>query len=147
MDCLPADEEGKPLKPARDMNMYVWSYLLPQTGLPILLGDSVSWFPTHRQAYSTFWIVGGAVGIVAYVLLALLVHPQEEPLGKTCQCTRHWQRKELDERRRRRRLQESAQKEVLHQEGAQVRRTAGVGALLCDRLLFGASSRPSRNRR
>ena len=53
MDCLPADEEGKPLKPARDMNMYVWSYLLPQTGLPILLGDSVSWFPTHREAYSS----------------------------------------------------------------------------------------------
>ena len=79
---------------------------------------------------------------MAYVLLALLVHPQEEPLGKTCQCTRHWQRKALDERRRQRRVQGLVAAVVVADvDDGQVKR-AGVGALLCDKLLFGETARP-----
>ena len=142
MDCLPADEDGKPLRPAQDLNFYNWGGLLTGLGFPILLGDSVSWFPTHRDAYAMYWIVGGSFGIVAYAILALLVHPQEEPLEKTCQCTRHWYRKAFDDRRRKRRQREQAGPVV--GDGDELA-GAGVGALLCDRLLFPSQAKGRRN--
>ena len=88
LECLPCDERGRPHAATQDMNVYVWATLLPVTGFPLLLGKSVSWFPNHQAAYSWFWLVGGCVGVLAYAILAMFVHPQEEKLDGSCQCTR-----------------------------------------------------------
>jgi hypothetical protein len=50
------------------MGVYMWAMLLPVTGFPLLLGKSVSWFPSHEVAYSRFWLVGGCVDVLAYLL-------------------------------------------------------------------------------
>ncbi len=102
LDCLPCDERGRPHAAAEDMSVYTSAMLLPVTGFPLLLGKSVSWFTDHHVAYSWFWMVGGCVGVLGYVILALLVHPQEEKLDGYCQCTRARYRKERDAVRRRR---------------------------------------------
>jgi hypothetical protein len=141
MDCLPCDDDGKPLRPARDMNFYSWGGLLSGTGLPILLGDSIKLFPSHTAAYSTFWVVGGLIGIVAYLVLALLVHPQQEPPGLSCQCTRRWYRDDDDERRHCSR-QENRSAAAAAAFGDHFSDDddddvgAGLGAMLCDKLLF-----------
>ena len=143
MDCLPCDDNGKPLRAAYDMNMYVWGSLIPVTGFPLLLGKAVTWFPSHQLAYSYFWFVGGLVGLVAYAILALLVHPQEEPLDRSCQCTRRFYRRERDKRHRLReggRLPRGGAAGAGAGGGAD--RGAPLGAELCDRLLFGP--RPGR---
>lgn len=100
LDCLPSDDRGRPHAAAHDMNIYAAAALLPVTGFPLLLGKSVSWFPDHQTAYYWFWLVGGGVGVVAYAVLALLVHPQEEKLAGSCQCTRALYRKDRDGVRR-----------------------------------------------
>ena len=43
---------------------------------------------------------GGVVGLLGYAILALLVHPQEEPLDRSCQCTRHWYHRARDAKHR-----------------------------------------------
>jgi len=113
-------------------------------------------------------VVGGCVGLLAYAILALLVHPQEEPLDSGCQCTRGLYRRERDAVRRRGAEQlglTAAEESALAQGGggdgevgggaavpvpaaaAALRRRGGraapshsvpLGARLCDALLFGA---------
>lgn len=102
LECLPCDERGRPHAAAQDMSVYMWATLLPVTGFPLVLGKSVSWFTDHHVAYSWFWLVGGCVGILAYVILALFVHPQEEKLDGCCQCTRARYMRARDAVRRRR---------------------------------------------
>lgn len=68
VDCLPCDDRGHPYAAAQDMNIYMWAMLLPVTGFPLLLGKSVSWFPSHDVAYSRFWLVGGCVDVLSYLL-------------------------------------------------------------------------------
>jgi len=141
MDCLPCDENGEPLRAAYDMNMYVWGALVPVTGFPLLLGKAVMWFPSHEIAYSYFWFVGGLVGLLAYTILALLVHPQEEPLDRSCQCTRRYYRRERDYRHRLR-VQAATESRPRTTAAATTRASrssaAPIGAELCDRLLFRA---------
>ena len=96
------------------------------------------------QAYAAFWLIGGAIGLVAYAILALLVHPQEEPTPRSCQCTRHWYQKEHDERRRQREQLEKplAQRKLVVRSSAarDEVNSMPIGALCCDRLLFGSDS-------
>ena len=74
---------------------------------------------------------------------ALLVHPQEEPLDRSCQCTRRFYRRERDKRHR---LREGGRRPRGGAAGAGAGggadRGAPLGAELCDRLLFGP--RPGR---
>ena len=152
------------------------------TGWPLLVGKSVSWFPSHANAYAWFWAVGGLFGLLAYAILALLVHPQvrmiatsgrfggglahsgspfsgthlrshanaqEEPLDRSCQCTRErYHSRERDDVRRRRKQAEDAEvAEARAASGGLRRRRVGgevpLGAQLCDQLLFGEQLRGS----
>eukprot|EP01049_Picozoa_sp_SAG25_P009714 SAG25_NODE_989_length_4394_cov_2.452386_3_plen_315_part_00 len=138
MDCLPCDEEGKPLRAAQDVNMYRWGSLSPVTGFPLLIGTALNWFPSHDEAYAYFWFLGGVVGLVGYAILALLVHPQEEPLDRSCQCTRHWFHRERDARfRARTSVETTTTTTTAAAAAAAVLPMAPIGARLCDRLLFG----------
>ena len=51
---------------------------------------------------------GGVVGLLGYAILALLVHPQEEPLDRSCQCTRHWYHTARDAKHRAAKLEVAA---------------------------------------
>lgn len=78
---------GRPLSPSRDLNLHAWAGKLPQTGLPLLLGSSFGWFSSHTAAFQSFFVTGGCFGVAANAIFMLLVHPKEEALDKTFQCT------------------------------------------------------------
>ena len=40
-DCLPSDENGRPLAASRDSNLLKYASSIPSTGLPLLLGGSM----------------------------------------------------------------------------------------------------------
>ena len=46
-DCLPSDDAGRPLAASRDANLMQYASSIPRTGLPLLLGGSMLWFPNH----------------------------------------------------------------------------------------------------
>ena len=60
-DVLPTDPKtGRPDNAARDSNLLGYSGMIPNTLLPMFLGNSIRWFPTHLAAFNTFWLIGGA---------------------------------------------------------------------------------------
>eukprot|EP01050_Picozoa_sp_SAG11_P005944 SAG11_NODE_440_length_9448_cov_3.356509_7_plen_228_part_00 len=50
-DCLPADEDCRPISAARDLNLLGWASQIPGTGFPLLLAGSFAWFPNHKLAF------------------------------------------------------------------------------------------------
>jgi hypothetical protein len=68
--------------------------------VPATLRSRLHLVPLHVDAYNTFWVINGLIGVVAYAMLALLVHPRDEPLDRSCQCTRARTHRAHDERRR-----------------------------------------------
>ena len=100
MDCLPADDEGRPLSAARDLNLLQWANKIPNTGFPLLLAASFAWFPTQEAAFVTYFVVGGCFGLVTNLMFVFLIHPQNDKLDTAFQCTRHWYWKDYDKRRR-----------------------------------------------
>jgi hypothetical protein len=81
---------GRPADAGRDMNLLGYAGLIPNTVLPMFLGNAIKWFPTHLAAFNTFWAVGGSVGGVAWLIFGLMIHPSSERPGRSWQCTRHW---------------------------------------------------------
>ena len=142
MDCIPADAAGRPLNAGRDMCLYCCSSLVAATGFPLLLGKAFAWFPNHAEAYRTFWVAGGLVGVLAYAVFALMVHPRDEPLDRTCQCTRARTHHAHDERRRKElEAQRAAEASPGPTAAGLKRRALPVGAKLCDAMLFASLPR------
>jgi Na+/melibiose symporter-like transporter len=135
MDCIPVGADGRPLNAGRDMCLYCCASLLCATGFPLLLGHAFTWFPSHVEAYNTFWVIGGLIGVVAYAMLAMLVHPRDEPIDRSCQCTRARTHRAHDERRRREAEAEAATKSPTPL-GLTRRLVASPGARICDAMLF-----------
>ena len=73
---------------------------IPNTGFPLLLAGSFAWFPNHNQAFQTFFVVGGVIGILTNLMFVFCIHPQNDPLETGFQCTRHWYWEEYDQKRR-----------------------------------------------
>jgi hypothetical protein len=57
--------------------------------LPPVMGQIIKLWPTHAQAYKSFFLIGGSLTAVSFLIFALAVHPLDEPLGLRLQCTRH----------------------------------------------------------
>lgn len=100
MDCLPAGRDGRPLDPARDFAVIGWASTTPLLFLPILIGQSIKLFPSHEAAYRCMYLLGSAINGVAWLIFALLVHPNDEALGRAMQCTRGWFHRLYDADRR-----------------------------------------------
>ena len=151
MDCLPADPlTGKPLNTARDLNLLAWASQIPRTGLPVLIGGALAWFPSHMVAFRTFWTIGGCMGLLSTAMLIFFIHPRDEPLDKTFQCSRSYyhaqydaiRRTEQAEKEERERAANSARSSFERQTGpSQIQSSRQTpppwGARLCDRMLFG----------
>ena len=90
MDCLPSDDEGRPLSASRDLAFHEWASRIPETGLPLVMGASFLWFPSHTAAFQTFFCVGGVFSFITNYIFIVHVHPKDELLDKSFQCTRHW---------------------------------------------------------
>ena len=155
MDCLPADDEGRPLSAARDLNLLGWAGRIPETAFPLLLGYSFVWFPNHVVAFRTFFTIGGIFGFITNYIFIFHIHPRDELLDKDFQCTRHWYWSEYDRKRRQglagpekyARRQESAKARVAAANAAE-REAQGLpaediaarvpsGARCCDEMCFG----------
>jgi hypothetical protein len=67
-----------------------WAGLIPNTALPILLGSTMRWFPSHLVAFRCFFLIGGSISALAWLVMLLMVHPSSERPGRLAQCTRHW---------------------------------------------------------
>jgi hypothetical protein len=90
VDVLPTGSDGRPNNAARDSNLQGYAGLVPSAILPIFLGGAMKWFPSHMSAFNTFYIIGGTVGALSWMILAIMVHPPNEKPGRDWQCTRHW---------------------------------------------------------
>jgi hypothetical protein len=58
------------------LQFLAWSGLITSTGFPILMGSSLNWFPSHMAAFTTFFYVGGTMGVIGFFGTALFVHPK-----------------------------------------------------------------------
>jgi hypothetical protein len=160
MDCLPSTDDGRPISASRDLALHEWAQHIPKTGFPLLAAMAFvtpnAVFPTHIAAYQVFYCIGGVVGFVTCGMFIFLVHPKEEHLDKSFQCTRHWYWAEYDKRRRlglvgpeMRAAEDAAahaHNEILLAKERQARMQKGLppddfevtpGARCCDQLLFG----------
>lgn len=72
----------------RDFGIMGWAGRISMTFLPIAIGQAMKLFPTHAAAYKAFYLIGGSISLAAFLVFALLVHPRDEPLGLSMQCTR-----------------------------------------------------------
>ena len=150
MDCLPIGPDGRPKNAGRDQSLQGTSGQIPGALMPIVLAALLSsgLFPSHLWGYRCFYAAAAVLGVLRLPLLALAVHPAEERLGRSLQCTRHRFRAAHDAARRRRR---SSVVDMLHQgvpntmtstPGLSSRGTCDsgggvpIGARLCDALLF-----------
>ena len=90
-------------------------------------------------------MLGGLVGIGAFCILALLVHPRDEPLDRSCQCTRRRIHGEYDDERRQQQalaaaaVTAAAGGNLSQLQAAAALRQRPAGARLCDAVLFPAS--------
>eukprot|EP01051_Picozoa_sp_SAG22_P009995 SAG22_NODE_872_length_6726_cov_2.255923_6_plen_285_part_00 len=103
MDCLPADERGQPKAAARDLNLHEWARRIPETGFPLLLATSMTWFPSHLAAFNWYFLIGGTISNVAWLMFITTIHPRDEPLDKDWQHLRYYfcpHYREYDDRRR-----------------------------------------------
>ena len=90
-DVLPVDPlTRRPDNAARDGNLLGWANLVPNTILPMFLGNAMRWFPSHLAAYNTFWLIGGSISACGWLMYGLMIHPSSELPGRPWQCTRHW---------------------------------------------------------
>ena len=157
MDCLPTGADGRPLEPARDFGLMGWSGRISMLFLPIAIGQSLKLFKNHADGYAAFYLIGGTISALAFLIFAFLVHPLDEPLGLSMQCTRGIFHAEYDSLRRSvgddaaRAAYVSQREDALEAEavrliqgqasglqgGAVAARRPPIGALCCDRLLFG----------
>eukprot|EP01052_Picozoa_sp_SAG31_P019658 SAG31_NODE_1444_length_8321_cov_2.478716_8_plen_184_part_00 len=90
MDCLPSDERGQPTAAARDLNLHEWARRIPETGFPLLLATSMTWFPSHLVAFNWYFLVGGTVSNIAWLIFITTIHPRDEPLDKDFQHLRYY---------------------------------------------------------
>lgn len=77
-----------------------WSGRISHLFLPILIGQAIKLFPDHAAAYKAMYLIGGSISAGAFLIFALLVHPLDEPIGLSMQCTRGLFHAEYDEMRK-----------------------------------------------
>ncbi len=67
-DVLPADSDNA----ARDMQLISTGQILPGILIPILVGNALSWFPSHAEAYKVLYSGAAAIyGVSICVLFAI----------------------------------------------------------------------------
>ena len=77
-DVLPADSDNA----ARDMQLISTGQILPGILIPILVGNALSWFPSHAEAYKVLYSGAAAVyGLSICVLFAIKMEPPPEAVG------------------------------------------------------------------
>ena len=77
-----------------------WSARISMTFLPIVIGQAIKLFASHAAAYKAMYLIGGSISAGAFLIFALLVHPLDEPLGLSMQCTRAMFHAEYDKMRK-----------------------------------------------
>ena len=121
---------------ARDANLQSYAALIPSAILPMFLGGAMKWFPSHMAAFNSFYIVGGVISVVAWLMLGFFVHPPNELPGRSWQCTRHWCYG-VDDPWYEKGGPREGEVNPRIEEAAKFQSTAGCAAQMCDRVAFG----------
>jgi hypothetical protein len=138
--------DGRPSDPARDWGLMGYADRISGLILPPVMGQIIKLWPTHAQAYKSFFLIGGSLTAVSFLIFALAVHPLDEPLGLRLQCTRHLFHRRYDEEvvdfgrmEARRRRCDAIERGVPTLRGSRPllgARSPPWGARLCDALVF-----------
>lgn len=84
-----------------------------------------------------FYIIGGTIGAMSWLILGLWVHPPNETPGRAWQCTRHWCHGDDDPwYHEGGALEGKENPRVATTKAKQAMADVGCGARLCDKLVF-----------
>eukprot|EP01052_Picozoa_sp_SAG31_P060118 SAG31_NODE_19330_length_605_cov_1.824111_1_plen_65_part_10 len=54
--------------------------------LPMVMGQAIKLYPTHAAAYKAFYLIGGTLTALSFLIFAVAVQPLDEPHGLRLQC-------------------------------------------------------------